>query len=192
MAYLNSIPQPTDDPSVTQAQLLANFQAIKQLVDVNHGTFSDANEGKHKHVSFPEQAASPATAVNELGLFSRQSALTGVAELCLRKENNGAVYEMSCLASATGWTRLPSGILLKWGTTTANGLTTITLPVAATIPVYTTIFSIQLTNGDTGVADSNTAIRFIDAVPASFRVYGSPRITSGAKNVGFNYLVIGI
>ena len=189
MPYNENIPQASDIPDTTQPQLLANFQAIKTLIDVNHGTFSAADQGKHRFATFPEQGTSPATAVNEVALFSRQSAFTGVAELCLRKENNGAVNE---IAYGATWARLASGLLIKWGTTTANGLATIVLPVAANIPVFTTVLSIQLTNGDAGITDSDTAIRLIDAIPASFRVYGSARTTSVAKLTGFNYLVIGI
>jgi len=189
MAYNANKPQSSDVPATSQADILANFIAIKTLIDVNHATFSDASEGKHKHVSLPEQAASPATLVNEIALFSRQSALTGVAELCLRKENNGTVNE---IAYGATWARLSSGILLKWGTITANGLATITFPVAANIPAFVTLLSMQLTIGDTGITDSNSAIRIISGTNLAFRVYGSPRTTAGAKNVGFNYLAIGL
>lgn len=189
MAYLTTIPAATDVPATSQAQILANFQAIKTLVDVNHGTFSAADQGKHKHVSLPEQAASPATAVNEVALFARQSALTGIAELCIRNENNGTVYEITSVG--IGWTRLPSGILLKWGTTVANGATTITFPVAANIPVFTAVVAAQVSILDAGAGDVDQAIRVRGSNATQLLVYGSRRIALAAAAVNFEYLVIG-
>lgn len=193
MAYTNNRPLATDKPSASQPILAANFASIKLLVDENHVTFDAVGQGKHKHVTFPEQGATPVTAANEVALFSRQSALTGLSELCIANEGAGAVYEFSsCLANANGWTRLPSGILLKWGTSASNGLATLVFPVAATIPAFTTVFNIQLTPVDAAVTDANIAIRLVDFTNLQFRSYGSARITAAAAAAGFTYLAIGI
>lgn len=123
MAYNSNIPQPTDLISTSQAQILANFQAINTLIDVNHYTFNSAGatDGKHKYVSMPEQAADPATAVNELAIFSKVGAISAVSELFLRRENSGIVYNFTESGQNTiGWTRLPSNILIKWGNDTAG------------------------------------------------------------------------
>lgn len=149
MAYNNSIPQPTDALKNSQADLLANFQAIKTLIDVNHGTFDSANQGKHLYVSFPVQGASPATLAGEVALFSRASSYTGVTELSYRRESNGAVTECTAadLTIGQGWSFMPSGLLLKWGyaTVAGSGAQTILFPVGPTIPVFSAAVSAQIT-----------------------------------------------
>lgn len=193
MAYNSSIPQATDIPATSQADLLANFQAIKQLIDVNHATFSHANEGKHNLVSFPVQAALPTTAVGEVALFSRTSAFSGIPELCVRFENNGAVSEFtSGLAATNGWTRLPSGILLKWGIGVANGDSTVTFPVAPTIPAFTALYNVQLTVIGAAAGDLDEYVRIKALTPLNFTCYGSKRTTTGAHLVGFGYLALGV
>lgn len=199
MAYNQNIPQAADIPDSSQAQILANFTAIKTVVDINHVTFDDPSggQGKHKHISFPEQVASPATAVNEVALFSRQSPLTGVAALCLREKNNGAVNEFtSALAADDGWTRLPSGILLKWGhgLTGGVGLTTVTFSAGPTIPAFTSVWQIMITTGyllPGSDGDGFVRLNQFAAPWTTFTVWGSPRTTVGLKAVGFRYLAIG-
>jgi len=190
MPFNENIPQSTDIPATSQAQLLANFKAIKTLVDVNHDTFSAADEGKHKFANFPEQGVNPATAVNEVALFSRESTLTGISELCVRNENNGTIYEFT--SRGVSWTRLPSGILLKWGIATADGDSTVTFPVAANIPAFTTCYSVQLTLVVAAAGDADQAVRLKSYTNLDFNCYGSKRITLGSHLVGFTYLAIGI
>jgi len=192
MAFNSLIPQATDVPATSQAQILANFTAIKQLIDVNHATFSDADEGKHKLVSFPE-AATPTTLANEVALYSQESTLTSEAELFLRKESDGSIIEFTSYGSGTtGWTRLPSGILLKWGTGSATGDGTVTFPVAATTPVFADIFSCQLTIVSGAAGEADQAVRLKALTTTNFTCYGSKRTTTGAVLTGFTYLAIGI
>ena len=197
MAYNSAIPAATDRLIDSQAALLANFAAIKTLIDVNHVTFDDAsgNQGKHAYVSLPEQAASPTTAADEVAIFSRLSTLTATSELAIRKEGNGDVVEFtSCKASGCGWARLPSGILLKWGNSSANGSTTITFPVAADTPAFTTIFSINLTTWYENTSDGDGFVRLgkFAAPWTTFKAYGSKRTSTTNKLVSFQYLAIGI
>jgi len=145
MAYNDSIPQPTDKIKDSQNDILQNFQAIKSAFDIDHVTFDLANEGKHNQTTFPELGAAPTTLANERAVYAKQSTLTTQAELFTRRESNGTEVEFTARLGATpGWTILPSGIILKWGASTANGSTTLVLPVAATIPVFTTIFTVQV------------------------------------------------
>jgi len=192
MAYQQNIPLPTDEPKTSQNGLLNNFQAIKTAWDINHVTFDLPNQGKHNYVTLPEQGAGPATAADEIALYSKESTLTSVAELFVRKESSGDEIEFtSAIAATPGWTRLPSGILLKWGSATATGAGTIVFPVGATIPAFTTVFSAQLTVLDAAAADADEAIRLTAFTALSISVWGSPRSTTGSKAVNFEYLVIG-
>lgn len=200
MAYNQNIPQPTNRLKDSQADLLANFQAIKQLVDVNHATFGDVNEGKHKFVTMPEQGASPTTAINEMALFTRQSALSSVAELVIRRENNGPAVEFTSSTQATnGWTRLPSGILIKWGTasiTSRNSLETIIFPVAGTIPVFTAVFTVQALQtfgAGPSLGQLNTAVSAGNFTTVNFQVFARAiGLPGGTPAVSITYVAIGI
>jgi len=193
MAYQQNVPQSTDKIKDSQNDLLQNFQTIKTGFDENHYAFDTANEGKHKYVSFPEQVGAPTVAVDERAIYSKLSTLTSVAELFTRKENNGDEIEFTASLDATpGWTILPSGIILKWGASTNTGAQTVVLPVGASIPVFTNIFSVQLTVKAAGATDADLAVRVVDfSNPAQFDVYASPRSTTGSAAVTFEYLVIG-
>jgi hypothetical protein len=194
MAYDENIPQPTDKMNVSQNDILQNFTAIKTAWDINHVTFDLANEGKHNYVSLPEQSAGPATAANEGALYTKQSALTSVAALFFRRESSGTEIEFtSALEAETGWTRLPSGILLKWGNTTATGLATVTFPVAGTIPVFASIYTVLLTPLETVLtSDPDQAIIVGVQTTTNFQVYASRRTTLATETVQFEYLAIGI
>ena len=194
MAYQENIPQPTDKIKDSQNDLLNNFQAIKTAWDVNHVTYDLGDQGKHKHVSLPEQAAAPATAANELAIYSKQSALTGISELFVRRESSGTELEATGASlGAIGWSYLPSGLLIKWGVGSCTGNDTFVLPAGAGIPDFTAIYSIQLTVADPAITDIDQAIRATSFVlPGTITVFASNRSTTGAATVGFEYLLIGI
>lgn len=198
MAYSNAIPQPTDRLKDSQQDILDNFAALKTLIDVNHETFGAADEGKHKFVTMPEQGSAPTTAANELALFTEQSSLTNVAEMVFRRESNGSSIEFtSSLQATSGWTRLPSGILIKWGdfTATRNALGTVTFNVAATIPVFTAVYMVTGTQkfaAGPSLGDLNTAPVYGNFTTTTFQVY--PR-SNGLPNSGLvdcTFLAIGI
>ena len=53
MPYQNNIPQPTDQLSVSQGDLLNNFASIYTLIGVNHVQFDASGQGKHFFAEFP-------------------------------------------------------------------------------------------------------------------------------------------
>jgi hypothetical protein len=204
MAYNNNIPQPTDQLSQSQSDILGNFQAIQTLIDVNHVDFASADQGKHKWVTFPVQAGSPPIVfgAGELALYSFLNTVTSQNELYINKTNQVTVTQIPTTASilsvtsnpgnnVSGWTYLPSGIILKWGNSSANGNTVISFPVAATIPVFTNVMAILLTPYAVSAADSNISVRLSSFTNTTFNVYGSARITTGAAVATFQYLAIG-
>lgn len=195
MAYQQNIPQAGDRLKDSQADLLGNFQAIKQLIDVNHATFGSANEGKHNKVTFPVQNPASVFAAGDLGLYSFLSPLTARNELYLYDYagNRIPITASQQVASSAGWTYLPSGVLIKWGNSTANGLTTITFPSGATIPAFTSIFSMSVTTAYISASDGDKFVRLNNFVApwTQFSVYGSARTTVSNKSVAFQYIAIG-
>lgn len=190
--YTSNIPASTDNPSDSQSLIKDNFTAIAEMVTQNHVEMSDTtNRGKHNFMQMPEQASAPAVAANEAGLYSQESSLTGNTELVFRRESNGTQIEFTGLSANTnGWTRLPSGILLKWGTGTATGSDSQSFPTGATIPVFTAVYNGLVCIEDTS-ATPNTFVTLKTITKTQINVFGSSRTTTGSAAVTFRYLVIG-
>jgi len=156
LAYNQNIPQPTDQLKVSQADILANFQALKTLIDVNHETFGATGEGKHKFVQMPEQGAAPTTAANEGGLYTAEGATTAVSQLYFRRENDGIKIPITegtlpgvNFGITNGFAFLGSGLLLKFGNVNvasipANSILTKDIDISATGPAFTFISRVFL------------------------------------------------
>lgn len=95
MTYNPNIPQPDDNLSVSQGDLLNNFTDLNTKFSINHVSLTDttSDTGKHKYVSFVEQASNPETVANEQILFTKDS--SGKPELFARAESNGSAYQLT-------------------------------------------------------------------------------------------------
>lgn len=146
MVFNPNIPAATDDPSQSQSQMLTNFNLANTYFGVNHVAFNAASDqGKHNFSTYVDQGGDPATAVNEIALYSKD--VGGNSTLFLRKENNGAVVQMSNLnpvSAANGYTFLPGALLLQWGTATliALGDTTVNFPITFSAQAYSVIINL--------------------------------------------------
>ncbi len=190
MAYNNSIPQPTDQLSQSQADILNNFIAIQTLIGVNHVNFNAGGQGKHNFIEMPVQNPVPVTGAGEVGLYCQTSALTGVPELVFSHQNAAGIAEFtSCLAAVAGWARLPSGILLKWGSSTQTGAAVINFTVAANTPVFNTVFWGNIS--DVGGAGVNAHAYITAFTTTTISVYVASRTTVAAATGTFYYLIIG-
>jgi hypothetical protein len=69
VTWQTNIPQATDLISVSQNDLLQNFQAVDAAWNINHDDFNSATQGKHKFVEMPNQGADPGGAAAEFTLF---------------------------------------------------------------------------------------------------------------------------
>lgn len=162
MAYNNAIPQATDRLKDSQSDLLGNFQAIKTLIDINHVTFDTPDQGKHKSVMMPDQAGGlPVFGAGECGFFAATpiapQPLTGVNELFVHRSDGSETLMTAGDLQAldfplSGWTFLPSGLLIKWGVEQMGsiipggiGLAIAVYPVGANIPVFTNIYNTLIT-----------------------------------------------
>jgi len=192
--YLPNIPQPNDQLSVSQGNLLTNFQGLNTFVNVNHVDFTSADAGKHKFASFPVQAGNPGTTATELAVYSKNSAYTASAgpQLLIQRPTNGSTVEFtSSSQTGIGWTFLPSGILLKWGNVVATSpTTTIMFPIApGTIPAFNGIFNVQLTPMKS-TSGSNLSVSLQQPAPFDiFQIFCFS--TGGLANDRISYLAIG-
>jgi hypothetical protein len=196
MAYNPNIPQSTDIIANSQSDILNNFQALNNVFGVNHLTFEAPGQGKHAFLQMPEYSGSVSTAIDEAGLYAAIGASSAQTELVFRRENNGATIAFTeCLAGATGWTRLPSGILAKWGNASAQGLQTITFNAQAPfMNVFVVLIGQQTSNGST--SDGGTYAEYVDCASpyTSFRVWGGRRdaYNDADRPAYFSYLAIGV
>jgi hypothetical protein len=191
MPYNANIPQPTDQISDSQNDLLNNFQSINTLINVNHVTFDDPNQGKHAFVEMPQQAGAPATAIGEVGLFCLASAFNaGAPTLVYRTENNGPSVEIaSALKNVPGWTFLPSGLLIKYGNFVVNAFGNGTTPLNfAGFPVYGTSILFSTFQVATAGPDPNLAIN-LDLATTDLATLGYSAVSRNGGVFGFPALV---
>jgi len=193
---LNNVPLTGQTLGVTRVPINQNFSVIGSTFEVDHVGYNLTNQGKHNKVTMPVQSPAPVTAAGEVALFSQTSSLTNVPEIAWRRQSSGSVVEFTGgLLASSGWTYLPSGILLKWGHTSATGLTTVTFPVGANIPAFTNIFSMQVTTAYVNTSDGDGFVRLNNflAPYTQFSVFASRRTSTGSFGpVNFQYLAIGV
>jgi hypothetical protein len=196
MAYLPNIPQPGDLLATSQGNLLGNMQAIMALIDVNHVDFASSDQGKHFVVTLPVQADSPPSGYtfinNEVGLYCYNNALTTDNEVYIHTNMSGGavIAEVPLTASnqaSKGWCYLPSGIILKWGSGSTSGSTSIVSVNGPGLgPNFTNIFQTLATNSSNSFITSGSVIGIDTAI-----LLPNIGIYSNLPVAGFSYFVIG-
>lgn len=178
--YTSNIPQPSDDPSQSQDQILQNFQSLNTANSVNHIAYNDADEGKHKFLQMPEQGSAPTTAADEGAVYTKVSNST--TELFWRRESNGTEVQLTDgtpTAAGKGETFLPGGILIQWGTGTGtSGGSAVSF-----LTSFTTIYQVVATAQNT----SGTSVAVESITNAGFTAY-----TSVAGPITVRYIAIGL
>jgi len=194
MAYQGNKPGANDRISTSQSDIQNNFTEIQTVLTVNHVDFADPNEGKHTHVSLPEQAADKVTAASEMALYTKDS---GTApNLYLRQESNGTVFNITpsnAGHAASGYETLPSGLKMCWGTSTiASGSSTRT-GIAFASAFSTAVYSVQLCCYDAHGAGSNAQDFVVNPYSVALASFAAKRNSGYTGPVAyFYYLAIGV
>jgi len=190
MPYLPNIPQPTDNISDSQGQILGNFQQLQTSFSVNHVPLTTAsNNGKHTFIEMPTLGSDPTLPP---GLLSGEGTLfvntkSSVRELYYTPDVSGNSYRLTATStlhfptfststnypSATsltqfgGWTFLGGGMLLQYGFEKLPGSSspTGTLPFPRSFSGAP--FSVQLTLNATNSATANENTIFVVGSPSS-------------------------
>lgn len=215
--YNGIIPQANDFLSISQGQILNNFGAIQSLIQTDHTDFPSGTKtaGQHDRVSFTVQTSPPAQnlpnranwVAGQVGMYSALNGTTNQNELYINKTNQATVKQIPATASVlsvtsapgnhiTGWTYLPSGILLKWGNSQQfSGLLNIQVNGIANQPDFLGVMSIQVTTEGTNTSDVDRFVRLVSTwnIPANnyFQVYASFRTQVGATTASCEWLAIG-
>lgn len=161
MTFDPTIPQPTDRPSASQADLLNNFTQLNTVFDVDHVTFNATTDrGEHNKITLNSVIADPGLGDPKCSLYIKT--IAGDSELFFEKYDNTAVanlvQQMTNLnitnlvnAGTAGGTLYridsPLGYTTYSGQTNAfSGNRTVIFPAA-----YTTIYSSTVSANDVNV-----------------------------------------
>jgi len=161
MAYLNNIPQPTDDPATqSQAQLLENFAQLNTQFAVDHiPLIAGADNGEHTKVTINDVlGADPGLADPKVSVYTKTVA--GDSELFFEKFDNGLAANLvqqltnlplTTVGGAHGITT-PWGLIINFGNVVVNtGGTAVTFPIAYPNNALTLVVSV----GNSATATQN-------------------------------------
>ena len=180
MTFNVAIPAAADDPSVSQGQMLTNFNLTNTYFSTDHIALNaGADQGEHQQVTLNSVIADPGLADPKCSLYIKTVA--GDSELFFEKFDNGAaanlVQQMTNLTVTTVGTNYgittPWGQIINWGRFTCNTAdSVITYAVAFTAPAQ----SINLTCiSDTG--SRNAVVRLSAAATATCRSTNNGLVT---------------
>ena len=152
--YTPNIPQPTDNPSQSQNQILENFQVLATAFSANHGAYNAGNQGQHAQVTFPvgPLTGQPFTYLaGQIGLQSLNQAPTGRPDIWLSRGVAAAFpatgYVTGGTSANNGWSYLPSGWIIAGGIGTMPLGGTVTLTYATELnnfPGFSTFWMLPM------------------------------------------------
>lgn len=177
---LNIIPNSGQSLDETRDPIRNNFTYINTGFIQNHVELNTgANSGKHKFLQMPVNAA-PTTLASEIGLYADNGATSGNPELFFRPEVDGtprAITEGT--NAANGWSRLPSGVIMKWFTGSINGGGNVTIDLNSVGPNYATLYNIV--TGITGAAGDTNSLYIQSSTTAQIVLYRANNATGPAR-----------
>lgn len=202
--FLPSIPQPTDQLSVSQGNILNNFTILGAIAgNANPASSSLNTNSGFNWIYLPTQAGSipPAGASfpsGNVGIYSATNPNTSLNELYVNKPLSASTVQVPMTAytlggtnSGNGWCYTPSGLLMAWGRSTTGGSTTVTITYSSELTNFpgfnTTNAFPQLTRLTGSVPTTNWVV--LTAYNQTTFTVGS---SSGGTGVQFAWFVIGI
>lgn len=181
MPYYDT-PQAADRINATQPLIQANFATINTDFSVDHiGFDAAAHNGKHKKITLVQQAAAPAFAAGEIGLYNLAGALL---------YHNLAGVDLNISARTAQSVTLPSGLIIKYGESGLGGVAgSITIPFTTHFPVvcYTVVVSLN----DPAAGYNPVLVALQSKSVNSFTVKRLRTDTGAPTNYGFNWIALG-
>jgi hypothetical protein len=211
-SYIYNIPQPTDKLSISQGQILGNFTVLGAIAGNGTASSSSINDNPGQSgfnwIYFANQTSIPPVGSlftsGSVALYSAPDTFSTQNELYVNKLNKSGIVQVPLSASilgavatpgsgSQGWTYLPSGVMIMWGTFASGSTSTgnFLVPVPAGFPYFSQIFNVQLSaTTNSGMAsDPNVAFYLQTYVTTSanlFQFYQVPR--SGAMSLAYSNL----
>ncbi len=189
MSYNPSIPQADDLISESQLAIQTNFSQLNTIFEKDHVEYDNAttaDRGKHKQSTYPDSSSDPATAGNELALYSKD--VGGNSRFFMRQESSGTVIQLSGIdpvLMTNGYTFLPGGVIFQWGEIAPVSGKSST-PVSFPIAFPNTVFQVVITG------DHSSSVGSFDAWILSGTIaLGGFTIRNNVHNFAFHWLAIG-
>ena len=198
---LNNVPLAGQTLGQTQAPINQNFSVIDTAFQVDHEDYNTVNQGMHNRVSFLTQSPVPTPIAGIVQLYSQLSAITSQPELVFAHQAGSTAPAAARIVEFTsagwtnpGWTRLPSGILLKWHSGIGfGGSGSVTINVNTDVPGspnFTNLLTVQSTTLDNTASYNNViSISIISFPNVTFSKFGG---SNPGSSVTIAYLAIGI
>lgn len=162
--YTADCPQAATPMNITAPLIQENFQAIAELVAVNHVGFNSSDAGKHDFVSLEFQSTAPTTQASQLTLYTQATGSPNASELFYTYPDNSTQEQLSDVtvpstgtgtsfgSASQGYCTFPSGIIMRWGSATLKGTGNTTI----TFTIGTPAFSYSLWCGAIGPTTTGT------------------------------------
>lgn len=158
-SYNPNVPQPGDFLSISQGNLLTNFQALDNSFAIDHSGFSaTANNGQHKQVTLYQVETDPTLTFPESMIYSKNTGATPNRTTNLYyatqpETGSEVIYQLTGLPINTfvnggagggngNYIVTPWGITVLWGNT--NSVVQ-NISVNFPITLSTSIYSLQMT-----------------------------------------------
>lgn len=153
------IPQATQGMNVTQQPIQDNYAEAQTTFSINHAAFASPFAGRHTVATFEKQAAVPTAVSRQIPLFAFPYSKTANAtELWSLKHGSSfleipwtaqkapAAFTVGSNTGTRGWSFLPTGELMKYGTLVWSGAGSAAIPLNASgEPTFANVFTVIAT-----------------------------------------------
>lgn len=198
MTFNPLIPQPTDNLSTSQGQILTNFTTLNTIFNIDHYAFNDsitANRGLHRKIDFPATTTVSAPTGSASVFYSKS--VSGVSSPYFdNAAGTSVLWRSSGLTGLTtetlgnpGALNLPNGFQMKWGQGSFSGTAT-TAPISYSANFPTSTDSVQVTRagGNTG---ANPEDIFLTTLASSSGFTAKRSSVAPSSGLNFYWFAIG-
>jgi hypothetical protein len=190
--YTRNIPEQTHNPSIDAPLMKINTNKIDELLAVNHNSFNVPNGGTHTKVELQNFVSIPTGLLSGFGTIYTKI-VSGLTQLFFTRDTSGVEIQLtgSNLVANQGYTFLPGGIILQWGSGNVNAsgsATTFTFPKPFISSVFSITLGCQINQANNAPAANNYFIN--QATPVTLTQF---TVCNSSSSVRFlSYMVIGI
>lgn len=181
--YNAGVPNPDNDPSVDQPDMLINTQSIASLIATDHVGFNTPNGGTHDQVTFSSNNV-PTLPTTFPTLFTQVPSGGTKPELYFYS-GTAAQSSSQYVRASAGSAVLTAGIIIKWG---SSGLVPNNTTINFVSPFPNACFNVQLT-----IQDATQKQAFLNVSSQTTTGFTIRTINSNgsATSTAFEYFAIG-
>lgn len=186
MTYNAGIPNATDLISVSQGQIKTNFTQLNSQFGIDHVAFNTGSgngNGFHKQVTIPTPLVSNPTLSGTYGEFYTKS-VSGTTQGFFANASTVTQLTGASSISGSGYTTLPGGVLMQWGSGSYSNGNSVPFPV--NFP--TAVFALQVT---INIASTLSAVGYNGYTSGSAPFAGFIFRTSASGGVPISWVAIG-